>query len=111
LLGLLGDAAREELLLAGAERKLSGDEDEPVRRDRLRVGRALERRRGRVGADGLLHSRHAIPIAAPSALKIASSTCSGSFPSSTRMCTLRPAPAASSSRKRATTSLASPPTR
>src|SRR5207248_3153412 len=111
LLGLVGDVAGDEFLLARLQRQLAGDEHETVRLDRLRVRRPLEGRGCCVGADRLLHSRHAIPSAAPRALKIARSTCSGSLPSSTRMCTFRPAPPASSSRKRATTSPASPPTR
>src|SRR5439155_1267913 len=49
--------------------------------------------------------------ATPSALKIASSTCSGSDPSIRRTCRVRPAPSASSRRKVPTTSWASPATR
>ena len=44
--------------------------------------------------------------ATPSALKIASSTCSGSLPSISRTCRVSPAPSASSSRNVATMSLA-----
>ena len=112
-------ASRHELLLAGLERELSRYEHESVRLDRLRVRRALKRGRRVLGADDLFaHSisppcggRQAWPIAAPSALKIAASTCSVSRPSRTRIWTLSPAPAASSLRKRATTSLSRPPTR
>src|SRR5581483_4990487 len=117
LLRLLGDASRHELRRTGPQPDLPGDEDEPVRLDRLRVRRALERRRRGLGADDLpAHSsppygrRHAWPSAAPRALKIAARTCSGSRPSSTRIWTFSVAAAASSFRNRETTSLARPPT-
>ena len=59
LLGLLGDAVADELRVVGLQAELAGDEDEPVRDDRLRVRRALERRRSALGPDdGLL--RHAL---------------------------------------------------
>ena len=58
LLGLLRDVARDELLLARAERQLARDEHEPVRLDRLRVRCALERRGCRFGANDFL--AHAI---------------------------------------------------
>src|SRR4029079_18903143 len=118
LLGLLRDAAGDELLRARLERELARHEHEAVRLVRLRVRRSLERRGGRFRPDHLpshcsppYAGLHAWPIAAPSALKIASSTCSVSFPSSSRTWTLRPAALASSSRKRAPTWVASPPTR
>src|SRR5207253_956940 len=118
LLGLRADLAAGELRLARAQRELPRDEDEAVRLDRLRVRRPLERRRRCFGAyDLLAHCsppggrRHAWPSAAPRALKIATSTCSGSRPSSRRMWTLRPAAVATSLRNCVTRSLARPPTR
>ena len=87
-------------LCAREERQLAGDEDEPVRLDRLGVRRALERRGCCIGADGLLAhgssfasgtGRHAGPSAAPTDLKIAARTCCGSVPSTSRTCRFSPA--------------------
>src|SRR3954451_21887621 len=97
LLGLRGDVAAQEILLARPQRELPGHEDESVRLDRLRVRRALKRRgRGFRPNDVLRHEsslesgtgRQACPSAAPTALKIAASTCCGSVPSTSPMCRL-----------------------
>ena len=93
--------------LSGLDPDLARDEDEAVRLDRLGVRRALKRRRCRLGTYDLLHSpsllrgRHAWASATPSALKIASSTCCVSRPSTRRTCSVRPAACANSSRNRA----------
>ena len=103
----------------GSKPELARHEHEPVRLDRLRVRRALERGRRVLGAhDGLAVHRHSFRFrgraawasATPSALKIASSTCCGSSPSMSRTCRVRPPPSASSCRKLATRSVPSPPT-
>ena len=94
----------------GLQPELARDEHEAVRLDRLRVRRALERRRRRLGANDLLaheaslrrftvRGRHAWPSAAPTALKIAASTCCGSVPSSSRTCRFSRAASTSSRRK------------
>ena len=115
---------RRRAPLARAQRELARDEHEAGRRgspaSTARPGTA--RAPPRCGSTSLLirvtpsslagcGGRHAWPSAAPSALKIASSTCSGSWPSSSRTWSVSPAPPASSFRNRETTSLASPPTR
>src|SRR5579875_2685143 len=116
LLGLLLDAPRDRAV-AGLETKLAGDEDEAAGGDRLRVRRALERRRGSLGADdGLLahyctSRSQAWRNAPPSDLKIASSTCPLSVPFSSRTWRTRPACSANCSRKRRATSEARPPIR
>src|SRR4051812_39985094 len=117
LLRLLLDRPAAQILVAGAQRELSGDEDEVARANRLRVRRALERRRCRLGAhDGLAHGvppslAHAWPSATPSALKIASRTCWVSVPFRSRTCSVTPAPPTNWSRKRRATSVPRPPTR
>src|SRR5262245_40782219 len=120
LLGLRADLAAHQLGLPRLQSKLPRDEDEPVRLDRLRVRSALERGRRRFRPNNLLRhesslesgtGRHACPSAAPTALKIAASTCCGSVPSTSRTCRLSPAARASSSRNREATSVARPPTR
>src|SRR5207245_4871212 len=79
LLRLLLDRPAGQFLVPRLQRELPGDEDELTGADRLRVGRTLEGRRGRLGADDgllshsqLLLSEHACASATPSALKIAS---------------------------------------
>ena len=97
------DALALERRLAGREPELAGDEDETAGDDRLVVGRALEGRRRRLGANDLLArqvpsplTRQAASSATPSALKIASSTCWVSRPSTRRTCSVIPAASASS---------------
>src|SRR5437763_6087286 len=117
LLRLLADRSALQLLVAGLQRELAGHEEEAACFDRLRVRRSLERRGRCLGANDILHEsslesgtwRQASPSAAPTALKIAASTCCGSVPSTSRTCRFRPAARASSSRNRDTTSVASPP--
>src|SRR5205823_12655338 len=114
---LLLDRPAQQLLLAGAQRELAGDEHEVAGADRLRVRRDLERRRRRLGAhDGLAHAvppslAHAWASATPSALKIASSPCWLAVPLRSRTWSVTPAPAANWSRKRRATSVPSPPMR
>src|SRR6185295_1055541 len=114
LFGLLLDRLAGDLVTSRLESDLAGNEDEPVRLDRLGIRRALERRGCGLGAYHLFHSsfllrgRQACASATPSALKIASRTCCVSFPSTSRTCSVRPAVCASSSRKRAARSPASP---
>src|SRR5207247_10955866 len=104
LLRLLLDAACDRGV-PRLQAELAGDEDEAAGRDRLRVRRALERRRRRLGAHHrlLAHGRgsslsHASASAAPSPLKIASSTWPLSVPFSSRMWRTSPAFSASTSR-------------
>src|SRR5690349_3295048 len=117
LLRLFLDRAARKRFVARLEGELARDEDEVPRLDRLRVGRALERRGRRLRAhDGLAHSgppsvAHACARARRSALKIASSTCCVSVPFSSLTWSVTPAPSASRSRKRRTTSVPSPPIR
>ena len=102
-----------------AERELAGDEDEASRHDALGVRRALKRGRRRLGAydvlllhrssDQVVCGRAAWASAAPRALKMASSTCSGSSPSSSRTWSVRPAPSARLRRKSPITSAERPP--
>src|SRR5918999_689669 len=116
LLGLLLDRVADDLGVVGLERELARDEHEPVRADRLRVRRALERRRRPLRPDDLLlhgHSFRGAPAAAsapPNALKIASSTCRASSPWSSRTCSVSSAASESSRRKPETRSRSSPPT-
>src|SRR5262249_61951273 len=94
----------------GHEPELAGDEHELADTDRLVVGRSLKGRRCCLGADhGLVHavslvqSRttvNACASAAPSALKMASTTCSLSWPSTSRTWIVSPAASASASRNR-----------
>src|ERR671935_1009770 len=116
LLGLLLDRPGAQLGVPGLERKLPRDEDEAAGLDPLRVRRALKRRRRRLGPHDLLLAAHdsrllgpdACASATPSALKMASSTCCVSLPSTSLTCIVTRAPAANSSRKRAARSVASP---
>src|SRR6185437_2694485 len=98
--------------------QLARHEDEAPGRDRLRVRGALERRGRGLGADDALlaHGRgsglsHACASAAPSALKIASSTWPLSVPFRSRTWRTSPAFSASTSRNRRVTSVPSPPMR
>src|SRR5690242_16835033 len=114
LLGLVGDVVPDDLSVVWLQCELAGHEHEPVRLDRLRVRRTLKRGGSHLGADDLLHAssllrgRSACASAAPRALKIASSTCCESLPSTRRTCSVRPAVCTSSSRKRAARSPARP---
>src|SRR6478752_7690087 len=117
LFGLLLDPARDRGV-SRLQAELAGDEDEAAGRDRLRVRRALERRRRGLGPDDTLlaHERssrrsHASASAGPSPLKIASSTCALSVPFRSRTCRTRPAVSASTSRNLRATSVPSPPMR
>src|SRR5690349_6992209 len=118
LLGLLLDRVAHDLRVVGPQGELPRDEDEVAGADRLRVRRALERRGCCLRPnDLLLHQsslrrvRQLCARATPSALKIASSTCSGSSPSISLTCSVSPAPSASSRRNVPTMSRASPATR
>src|SRR6266508_1147918 len=114
LLRLLLDRLPDRRWIVGLDSHLSGDEDEPRGLDRLRIRRPLERCRCCLGSYDLLHwssllrGRHAWASATPSALKIDSSTCWLSLPSSSRTCRVKPAVCANSSRKRAARSPARP---
>src|SRR5919198_1913161 len=71
LLGLTADLVGDHLGVVGTQRELAGDEHESVRLDRLRVRRALKRRRCSLGTDHFLahgSSLQAWPSAAPTAL-------------------------------------------
>src|SRR5581483_352861 len=115
LLGLLRDVAAQ-LARPRLQRELPRHEDEPAGADRLRVRRALERRRRLLGADDRLLHRHSFRLqawatATPSALNIASSTLPASSPAIRRTCRLIRAPSAKARSVSATTSLPSPPRR
>src|SRR5207248_5308006 len=116
-LGLLLNAAGDRGV-PRLQAQLPGDEHQVAGRDRLGVRRALERSGRGFGADDLLlaHERasclsHASPSAAPSPLKIASSTWPLSVPFSNLTWRTSPAFPASTSRNRRVTSVPSPPMR
>src|SRR6266511_130966 len=121
LLGLVLDRLDDDLCVLRPQGELARDEHEPTGLDRLRVRRPLKGRGCVLGANNFLHvlrapffgalrCSQARPSAEPSALKIASSTCCSSSPSTSLTWRFNPASATNTSRNPATRSLPSPAT-